>query len=182
MGHTRQKLDEAHYFFEKMKESVEENNVFGYNLSAFLTAARSVTLFMQKEYSDKIGFDNWYKNKQRQMQADKEFKFFNRLRRATVHVNPVSHHKAISVSIVEPIIRVTDKVVISNGKDFEESLPQGLPQAPTRSPNERIENSVASRKVSRFFEGRPNEDLFGLCESYIQKLTKRVDECEQLFQ
>ena len=60
MGHTRQKLDEAHYFFEKMKESVEENNVFGYNLSAFLTAARSVTLFMQKEYSDKIGFDNWY--------------------------------------------------------------------------------------------------------------------------
>ena len=138
---------------------MEENNVFGYNLSAFLTFARSVTLFMQEEYSDKIGFDNWYKDKQRQMQSDKEFKFFNRLRRATVHVNPVSHHKAISVSIVEPIIRV-NKVVISNGKDFEESLPQGLQQAPTRSPNERIENSVASRKVSRFFEGRPNEDLF----------------------
>ena len=62
MGHTRQKLDEAHHFFEKMKESVEENNVYGYNLSVFLTAARSVTLFMQKEYSDKIGFDNWYKD------------------------------------------------------------------------------------------------------------------------
>ena len=109
-------------------------------------------------------------------------KFFNRLRRATVHVNPVSHHKAISVSIIEPIIRVTDKVLIRNDRDFEESLPQSLPEAPTRSSNERSEKSITSRKVSRFFEERPNEDLFELCESYIQKLIILKNECEQLFQ
>jgi hypothetical protein len=38
-----------------------------------------------------------------------------------------------------------------------------------------------SRNISRFFKERPNDDLVGLCEKYVEKLKKLVDECEQLF-
>lgn len=46
MTDTRRKLEEAEYFFKQMKESIEDDKIFSYNLSAFVTAARSISLFM----------------------------------------------------------------------------------------------------------------------------------------
>ncbi|MCD6209368.1 MAG: hypothetical protein J7J01_00480 [Methanophagales archaeon] len=48
---TREKLLEARYFLEQMKERQSDQDAFKYNLSAFLAAARSVTLIMQKEFA-----------------------------------------------------------------------------------------------------------------------------------
>ena len=49
MNNTEDKLSEAKYFLERMKEHVMDREAFRYNLSAFLTAFRSVTFIMRKE-------------------------------------------------------------------------------------------------------------------------------------
>jgi hypothetical protein len=44
MSNPTHKLEEAEYFFEEMKRNIENVKIFTFNLSAFITAARSVTL------------------------------------------------------------------------------------------------------------------------------------------
>jgi len=54
------KYSEAKYFLEKMKENISNPDVFRYNLSAFLAAARSITFVLQKEFKNKKeGFNEW---------------------------------------------------------------------------------------------------------------------------
>ncbi|MBC7108976.1 MAG: hypothetical protein H5T41_09395 [Methanomassiliicoccales archaeon] len=65
MSNTRFKLNEAKYFLEQMKEHADSTEEFAYNLSAFLSAARSVTWIMQNEFKNVPGFEEWYSEKQR---------------------------------------------------------------------------------------------------------------------
>jgi hypothetical protein len=85
-----------------MKKNIEDDKIFSFTLSAFRTAARSITFFMQKEFSNDTGFNNWYKSKQKLMESDNNFTFFNEMRVATVHISRVMPNKKVSVSIVEP--------------------------------------------------------------------------------
>lgn len=56
MSDTREKLQESEYFLGLMTLTQAERDTFKYNLSAFLSASRSVTLIMQKEYDRISGF------------------------------------------------------------------------------------------------------------------------------
>ncbi len=69
-SNTRPKLAEAKYFLAQMSKNQANGPVFRYNLSAFLAAARSVTMVMQKEFKETRGFTEWYAHKQRGMRAD----------------------------------------------------------------------------------------------------------------
>ena len=196
MTETRLKLEEAEYYFEELKRNIENDRIFGFNLSAFVTSARSVTFIMQKEFHHIIGFEDWYTNKQRLIQSDNDFKFFNELRVATVHTKALQPNKKVKVSIVEPAISITDSVsvrVIRAGKAVEEHPAQDenmdtqqVPSftkafEPFRSLGKKSARNKGSRNISRFFKERPDDDLVGLCEKYVGKLKKLVDECEQLF-
>ncbi len=55
----RYKIGEARYFLARMEESIDDREAFLYNLSAFGTAARSVTQYA-KEESQKKGRQLWY--------------------------------------------------------------------------------------------------------------------------
>jgi len=55
----RYKIGEAKYFLARMEESLHDREAFLYNLSAFGTAARSVTQYA-KEESQKKGRQLWY--------------------------------------------------------------------------------------------------------------------------
>ena len=101
MTDTRLKLEEAEYFFEGMKRNMENDKPFIFNLSAFVTSARSVSFFMQKQYGGHK-FSEWYKKKQKLFDSDNDFKFFNELRVATVHTKALLPNKRVSVSIMEP--------------------------------------------------------------------------------
>jgi hypothetical protein len=195
MSDTRYKFEEAQHFFEQMKKNIEDDKLFGFNLSAFLTAARSITFFMQNEFRSKTGFMNWYENKQKLMGRECSFKFVNEMRRATVHVKRVMSDKKVSVTISETPIQVADSVsvrVIRDGKIVEEHPSKDSKKTKTitsiksliqsaSAPFQRSNNNREGRNVSRFFKEDPNEDPIRKCEKYIQKLRNIVDECEQLF-
>jgi len=48
---TKRKLREAEYFLHKMKKSFKDDDKFYWNLSAFLSAARSITEYIEKQYA-----------------------------------------------------------------------------------------------------------------------------------
>ena len=85
MSDTMFKLNEAKYFLGQMHLNTANHEVFQYLLSACISALRSVTLFMQEEYTHTLNFSDWYKSKQAQMEADLMFSFFNMQRVITIH-------------------------------------------------------------------------------------------------
>src|SRR5687767_13047625 len=62
---TQYKLLEAHFFLSHLKRNVGKFNKFNYYLSAFISAARSVSAVMEREYKRKApGFEEWLKTVQ----------------------------------------------------------------------------------------------------------------------
>src|SRR5438270_600179 len=53
---------------------------FGYELNAFLSAARRVTFLLQKEFAQVQGFESWWKGLRAEMRADPASRFFLELR------------------------------------------------------------------------------------------------------
>lgn len=75
---VEERLLEAEYFLKRMAR--ERGEPFGYNLNAFLSAARSVTFLLQKEYSKIDGFAEWWAVEQARLAADSAARFFLELR------------------------------------------------------------------------------------------------------
>jgi hypothetical protein len=63
--------------------------VFPYYLSGFLSAFRSVTFYMQKQYAHDARFKSWYPQKQVEMAADPVLKMLNAHRTGVVHCEPI---------------------------------------------------------------------------------------------
>jgi hypothetical protein len=62
MAHEKRKLAEARYFYSLMRQEVNDREKFTFNLSAFLSAARSVLLYALETPKNKNGGQQWYDN------------------------------------------------------------------------------------------------------------------------
>lgn len=60
---------------------------FRFSLNAFLQAARSITLLLQKELPKEEKFQDWYKTHQEIMSRDEDLKLLNSLRVTVVHLS-----------------------------------------------------------------------------------------------
>ncbi|HKH84991.1 MAG TPA: hypothetical protein VKA40_00435 [Nitrososphaera sp.] len=60
-NNTLNRLEESGYFLTRMEQTTNDWKLSKFNLSAFPSAARSITLVMQKEYDKAAGFKIWYK-------------------------------------------------------------------------------------------------------------------------
>ena len=89
---ARQKFAEAAYFYNGMYAHRTNVVIFPYYLSAFLSALRSVTFYLQKQYAHDERFKGWYSQKQQEMGADPVLKNLNDRRVAVVHVEPFQLH------------------------------------------------------------------------------------------
>ena len=47
---TKHKAEEASFFLSNMKQTFDDDGIFSYNISAFLSTPRSITFYMQKQY------------------------------------------------------------------------------------------------------------------------------------
>jgi hypothetical protein len=86
---ARQKLSEAGYFYNGMLSNRTNVIVFPYFFSAFVSAFRSVTFFLQTQYGSKDSFKAWYAEKVTIMGADPVMVMLNKSRRAIVHLEPI---------------------------------------------------------------------------------------------
>jgi hypothetical protein len=75
---VEERLLEAEYFARRLRRL--RGAPFGYELNAFLSAARSATFLMQKEMAHVPGFPDWWAARQRELKADPAARFFLELR------------------------------------------------------------------------------------------------------
>jgi hypothetical protein len=177
MNNTFDKFLEAKYFLKCMVESEADRMPFKYNLSAFLTAFRSVTFFMQKEYSKIDGFIEWYLDKQKKLESDEKMQLLNKKRVMTIHKVPVGLHAQINVSIHESVF-ATDEVsveIIHADGTIEKEDPKTI---------ERIEPPTEIAMPDKwlwFFDDYPNSDVVSICNECTDNLSNIISECNSTF-
>jgi hypothetical protein len=76
---VEERLMEAEYFGRRMFD-LPDSTVLGYELNAFLSAARSVTFLLQKEFAAVDGFEAWWIADRAKLGADAAARFFLELR------------------------------------------------------------------------------------------------------
>jgi hypothetical protein len=185
---TRDKLNEAYHFLEQLKEKQSERDVFRYNLSAFLSAARSVTLVMKKEFNKAPGFKEWYEKAEGAMKKDTDMKLFVEKRNITLKESPAKPKARVDVIIEVPTANLTintfpPTVIITKADGtVERSVePETTPSPITPVPDETKTEGKTITKWRWFFEELPDKDVTTACEEHIKKLESIVAECESLF-
>lgn len=163
---TRHKLREAEYFLSMLKEAYEDDNTFAYNLSAFLSAARSVTFYMRDQYGRRNGLTEWYRPKETEMRADPELVFLNEARVESVHKETVPTRATRQATATARAFIATEKT------PQDKQVEQAKAKAPART---------GPKTVRRFFAEFENHEVRDFCEKQLAKLAKLVEECEKQF-
>jgi len=180
MNNTEDKLSEANYFLERMKEHVMDGEAFRYNLSAFLTAFRSVTFIMRKEYNRISGFEEWYRKKQIEMKKDEKMKLLKEKRNITIHQKPIHLRAHVNVNATSSIGLVPNIIIHhahANGTEERysstEEEEEEHPQTPAKS-----DVDVQWRW---YFDEFPDVDAITICEECLKKMKDIVSECKKKF-
>lgn len=83
-----QKFREAAFFYDQMFACAANVEKMPFFLSAFLASLRSVTFYLQKQYSGDVRFATWYPGKQSQMESDPILRLLNQKRNAVLKREP----------------------------------------------------------------------------------------------
>jgi hypothetical protein len=84
-GVVENKLREAEFFLDKLRNETRESFEADCYFSAFVSAARSVTFAMQASLKGVPGFLDWYTSAQGQLKADPLAPFFVEIRNEVLH-------------------------------------------------------------------------------------------------
>lgn len=116
-----EKVAEADYFLEKMKENQFFYREFSYNLSAFTAAARSITFSLQAVMVKYPGFEEWYPPHQASLKSSRLAKYFLNLRNHIQKVGniPISHSGILKFGKIRHLSYFVDVEELKNSPDGE---------------------------------------------------------------
>ena len=91
-GIVEEKVREAEFFLEQLRASKRHSFNARCYFSAFVSAARSVSLALQTTMDGVDGFEPWYKSAQARLKTDPLAKFFVEVRNDSIHkgLNPLA--------------------------------------------------------------------------------------------
>ena len=163
------KIKEAEYFLARMKEEHDNRESFDFNLSAFLSAARSVLQYAGKEAKAKKGGQQWHDN---WISASPILKFFKCKRNINIHDEPVKPSAHFHDTI-------TDTVYISGSisivhKDKDGKIISEYSSEPPKVKPKKPETSIEQKVMYKLSDWTGDEDVLTLCKKYIQELEKVV--------
>jgi hypothetical protein len=167
--HEQEKVNEAKYFYSRMLSEIDNRENFLFNLSAFLSSARSVLQYALKEARTRSGGQQWYDG---HINASPTLSFFKDKRDINIHTQPIDIRQNINIEITDRLyisdsvsIRVTDK----DGKVVSEHTSEPAPPPPR-------EADIPPKVSNQFtFPDWPGpEDVPGLCRLYLDELVRIV--------
>lgn len=171
------KVLEAKYFLDRMRLNTANPPVFKFNLSAFVSAARSVTLHLQKEATWKPEHEKWYEDHRDELATDATCRFFKELRNAELHVrNTGTQAKGVKVVYTvpsDPLPTDAPRPAVVHGEPVSLVPLVGIFHPVTTS-----EPGLMFQVWAWEFEARPGEDLIALCSEYITILQEFVERFE----
>jgi hypothetical protein len=190
MSDTKYKLNEATYFLGQMRSNTDNHTVFQYLLSACISALRSVTCFIQKEYAHTPNFSDWYGSKQAQMKADPMCSFFNDQRVLTIHSKQIATQPQFVFH--SPPIDTTMLVELGQMVSFKTIASVDESGKQTQQITDIVDSVGAlvgkgSTETQWFFDDLPQEnnpdyiDVFTLGMQQFEKIEAIVLECEKMF-
>lgn len=159
---TRYKVNESYYFLSMMKNTFKEEELFSYNLSAFISAIRSITFFMQKQYNNHDGFLKWYAIQQEEMGKDQDLNFLNDARIETIHKKPIGIKTGFMNTFLLHI-----KAIEEDGRKFY--MMDG-------DPNKNKTSVITKRTFAEY-----DAEIIDFSEKQLEKLEKIVSKCETQF-
>jgi hypothetical protein len=186
MSRTRDKLKEAHFFLQKLKEHYAQHPDIDYYLSAFISSSRSVIWVMQSEYSSIKGWREWYDSREPTLKEALFLKSINEVRIRSEKKEPLQTSSQVAISISKrdttpdlkealgDIVDKRVKVTIASRKGVREKHRVRI--------SKRSISFVA--KISEFIkvvEEFPDQDILPICQKYYRILKLLVKECEQHF-
>jgi len=165
--HEMKKLAEAKYFYNKIKDELENTNSFKYYLSAFLGASRSVLQYAGEEAKSKKN-QAWYDGC---ISKSSLFKFFKDKRDINIHAKPLETIKQVKV-IIKEIINLSDSInVIKRDKDeyiYEVSFSK-------QESKPKIQEPQPSLEYKYIFDDWPGgEDIVELGGKYLIELENLI--------
>jgi hypothetical protein len=166
-----EKIKEAEYFYNQILKTEEDSEAFKYNLSAFLSAARSVLQFAREEAITKSKGQYWYDTC---VSKKPIISFFKDKRDINIHREPVKTIKDITLSLTEALhlsvamgpIRMVHKD--KYGKIISESISENQSEPEPRKVEKQVPPKVTYRY--RFDNWTGNEDIPTLCRQYLDEL------------
>jgi hypothetical protein len=192
-SNTRLKLEEAQYFYEQMNANLANPKYFKFNLSAFASASRSVTLVMLPDYKIKQNSEEpswkWYKeNVVDALEKEQIPQFFKGLRNMLVKENK-SPSDVLAVVGTSQIIRYDIEGSASGKEEELTKLNSEQDSAATATPTYYYvpeEQELIKRYVWYFPDNtvRSNENrryVVRSCQFYLERLSGLVEECEKRF-
>ena len=159
--HERKKLNEAKYFYSRIVEEEEENwDIFTYNLSAFLSAARSVLQYALSEAKTKTNGQAWYEN---YISARDILKFFRDKRDINIHTKPI---RAQAQQTLKETVSLLTSYLITVKDKYGNIIQESSSDDPEPEPKE----SEVSKIKYIFDDWDGSEDVPELCQRYLQEL------------
>ena len=163
------KLAEAKYFYSRMFTDFDDRERFNYNLSAFLSSARSVLQYALEEAKTKTGGQQWYDN---HMAGSSVLSFFKDKRDINIHSEPVKPVQHIHVTATATV-HLSASVSVTH-TDASGNI---LYQSPPETPKPELKKSdtpavVMSRYV--FTDWTGGQDVMALSQMYLDELDRVV--------
>lgn len=163
--HEEKKIKEAKYFYSRMIEEQRNRDNFTYNLSAFLSSARSVLQYTLSEAETKPGGQQWHDGR---VSASPVLKFFRNKRDINVHSEPIEPQTHYNLTVTETIglsesLSITVRDKHGNIKSqYSSDEPKPKPKMP---------QTLGALEIKyRFSDWAGSEDVLMLCKIYIQEL------------
>ncbi len=164
------KLREAQYFLSQMQAELKEPESFTFNLSAFLSAARSVAQYALNEASGKRGGRRWY---DAFLGQNEIIKFFTSERDANIHTRPIQLGGHADVYVAD-VARFKEQVTVEKFDEAGNLVEVTSPEETDRDDyNPTPFRFVVTYKFDRW---QGSEDVPTLCSRYLDALLRLVSD------
>jgi len=194
VSRTQEKLNEARFFLGKL----DERNVrtderwqvtpeLRYYLSAFISAARSVTWVMRSEYQGTSGWNDWYDSKKPVDEGVRFLKGINDLRVRTEKLGPLEFHYMVSLVIPNDFVtrELEESIEKNQGKNVAFTVTvsddESMSQATTIVTDEGFRTMMKIDRLYISLDGFLDDDLIDVCRKYCSIIERLVIECETQF-
>ncbi|MBU8908481.1 hypothetical protein [Desertibacillus haloalkaliphilus] len=186
MNYTIDKLNEADFFLNKLKEHKNIFPEFDYFLNAFVSSARAVLWIMNSEYDSNNNWRNWYENKSTSESEDILLRGITNMRNRSLKQAPLKTKKYSIIHSDSETVDVYSEMKIfleKNGKDKKYNL--------EIKEVDNIENQIVRNEKELTIHGILNiydtveefkdSNVIDKCEEYFLWLKSLVEECTSLF-
>jgi hypothetical protein len=171
---ARQKFNEAAFFYNSMLKHRLNVIVFPYCLSAFLSALRSVTWYLQKQYAHNEEFAMWYAEKQTQMRAAPVLKMLAENRTTVVHREPFDLFFNRGFKMPE---KYGEYIETTFFEQIEDQTPEGVITTNIRVGKDALEEEVEPWITWHFTED-DHEEVMNHCHGGLERLDAILKELE----